>query len=106
MACWYVHIQTYDFRAIFLLGASYLLTDAGAICSDEGIYVVNVDECRLAVPFIQTMYPGAVYSVSYSSSNHPKGCFLHIPNNNVYFNTHSTGTENSDDRPFCKSNGK
>ena len=66
MACWYVHIQTYDCRPIFLLGASFLLTDAGAICSDKDNIVDDVDECRRQVPFIKTIYPGAVYSQSYS----------------------------------------
>ena len=84
------------------------MSNAGELCSDKGAYPVrDKDECRVAIPFIKSDYPSAEDNIDYDYTwpSRPKGCFLHLPNNNVHWNP-GEGHQNMENRQICKANGK
>ena len=90
-------------------GPRYWLSYKGSVCSDQGASLVtDRGDCRTAFSVIQDEHPNTQENIAYNGNwgNHPKGCFLYTPNNNIYFNSHSTGSEHSDDHQICKWNGK
>ena len=62
---------------------------------------LNEQECR---DYAESE-PTFTFNKVASWDNHPKGCFSHVGNMNVFFNTHGTGGPNVNAKPVCKPGG-
>ena len=90
---------------------SYWLGDTDSLCLNP---VVTDDECFIFTPIIQNEVPSAISRFEYYGSwdmsqidyfQRPKGCFLHTPTNEIYFNTEE-GIPTPEDRQLCKWNSE
>ena len=82
----------------------FFLADAGKLCCDHSSEVVNKDQCRHSIATIKEEYPDALDNIDYNHEWHerPKGCFLHLGNKNVHWNSHGIGSRNNADRQVCE----
>ena len=90
--------------SISVLGPDFVLEDAGALCSDYSLPdVADVLQCKNSLPTVKAAYPNAIDGTTYENSwpDRPKGCFLHVGNMNVHWNSHQTGHRNNEDRSIC-----
>ena len=81
------------------------LSPAGKLCSDASLQPISdKKECRQSFQALKKLYPEAIDGVSYQHTwpQRPKGCFVHLQNNNLHWNTHETGSPNPYDRQVCK----
>jgi len=70
-------------------------------CEDNSIQVANPSECEQAAQALNVRYWGGS---GHSSGADPKGCIYRIPDKDIYFNTHSTGSLGRNDRQLiCES---
>jgi hypothetical protein len=65
-------------------------------CPAGSIPLTSVGACQAAAGALS----GLSWGKSYSWSGDPKGCIA-FSDGNLYFNTDSTGSANSDHRPIC-----
>ena len=67
--------------------------------------VEDLNECKNAVKWIQTQYVGIPSDVSeLDSASDPRGCSVYVQEDyeEISFNTHSSGSAESDFRQVCK----
>ena len=94
-------------------GEGYFLAPKNEPCSHNwGIVVDNANSCEEAlnelkrIPADSRKIPAAqFYDKPIENKNMPKGCYLHLANSLVYFNTHSTGSSTWLARQICKPKG-
>ena len=78
--------------------ATYSMSGVSKHCSDHQQQMIdNEDECRIAANSFPENYKN-----SRNKSMYPKGCYVLRDNNNIYFNTHSTGSKSSRAEQICK----
>ena len=89
---------------MFLIIA-FSLTEKNELCAEKTA-VDTLEKCGDAVYYIRSEVPNAKQPINIASSINrprlPKGCFLHVPTNQVYFNKHSTGSSDKDSRQICE----
>ena len=89
-----------------------VLTELGEDCQGKGLQPIDSEsECTSATQFIKTYYPKYEFIRVESDSRYPKGCYVNVLPDDLlsdgYFNTHSTGSGESNSRAVCeKKNGK
>ena len=86
---------------MFLIIA-FSLTEKNELCAEKTV-VDTLEKCRVAVDYIKSEVPKAKQpGRSNWFSGYPKGCFLYVPSNKVYFNKHYKGSSNRDSRHICE----
>ena len=85
-----------------IIVATFSLTEKNELCAEKTV-VDTLEKCRLIVDDIRSEVPNARKpSRSINVSFLPKGCFLYVPSNQVYFNNHSTGSRDRSSRHICE----
>ena len=74
------------------------------ICEKDAV-INDVETCRDAVSHIKKLIPNARFAGIASSSNRPKGCYLHQLGGTISFNEHHAGNNNPNARPICQIQG-
>ena len=62
----------------------------------------NAEECKSAVPKIQSLVPNSAYSGALTMNDRPPGCFYHPTNLKFYWNKDKSGTTCSICASLCK----
>ena len=74
------------------------------LCSDDqnGYETLeSLEECKMAANYLPKSF-----AEEQSSSRFPKGCYFSTIDNQVYYNSHSTGDKDFNARPICRAKGK
>ena len=87
----------------------FLLTNKDTTCSGHSgqTPVYNYDDCKLAVTYIRSKYPGVTGKdpTRETEKEYPKGCYVYTEDGSDYgvtFNNHGVGRKNQDSRQVCK----
>ena len=83
----------------------YVLSNPGTLCSDQSLdYIKTKDECIKAYTYLEDVYDEVKtdsISEDQIQTERPKGCFLHLKNGTVGWNSHPSGSRNIEDRQIC-----
>jgi len=83
----------------------YFLSRKGGLCANIKTVtfsaVNTLKECKIAVATIQKTVSTAKFAAEETDANWPKGCYLYIVTNGVYFNKHSSGKTHDSARQIC-----
>ena len=74
------------------------------LCSDDqnGYETLeSLEECKMAANYLPKSF-----AEEQTSSRYPKGCYFSTIDNQVYYNSHSTGDKDFNARPICRAKGK
>ena len=84
----------------------YFLARKGGLCSEIKTVtfseVKTLKECKIAVAVIKKTVPAAKFQAEEKEASWPKGCYLYIITNGVYFNTDSAGKAHDSARQICE----
>jgi len=84
----------------------YFLARKGGLCSEIKTVtfseVKTLKECKIAVAVIKKTVPAAKFQAEEKEAGWPKGCYLYIITNGVYFNTDSAGKAHDSARQICE----
>ena len=68
-------------------------------CESGYVQPATAEDCRAVAEASNVLYWGGA---GHSSDADPQGCIYRTPDNDIYFNTHSTGsTDRNDRRTVC-----
>ena len=90
----------------------YVESSRGELCLDIGASpILGQGECSAAFPFIHSKYPQAENAASATilpnyQDKFPRGCFYYLEVDLMHWNSHLTGSRNSDCAQICKEKGK
>ena len=94
----------------FHTGEDYVLGNVGYLCSDKWFPpITEIKNCNRSFHAMKIMYPGLKNKVGlavHGLGGRPKGCFLHISKNSLYWNPDEKGIPNLDSRQICDSKSK
>ena len=83
----------------------YFLSRKGGLCANIKTVtfsaVNTLKECKIAVATIQKTVSTAKFAAEETDANWPKGCYLYIVTNGVYFNKDSAGKAHDSARQIC-----
>ena len=82
----------------------FTLATAGKLCSDDSsASITDKEKCSDAFQAVKQLYPDASDGIWFEHSwkGRPKGCFFHLPNKNLHWNPHETGSRNPQDQQVC-----
>ena len=98
-----------NFIVLYWSVRPYFLTETGCYCVDSGRdALTSIQGCRLAIPFLKTIYRNIHEDVKKDISNsHPKGCYVFNQTNPpsfwVYWNMAIDGSKEPNSRQVCNS---
>ena len=88
----------------YFLELPSFLARPNKLCSDDqnGYETLeSLEECKMAANYLPKPF-----AEEQSSSRFPKGCYFSTIDNQVYYNSHSTGDKDFNARPICRAKGK
>ena len=91
-------------HTFLLLELPSFLARPNKLCSDDqnGYETLeSLEECKMAANYLPKSF-----AEEQSSSRFPKGCYFSTIDNQVYYNSHSTGDKDFNARPICRAKGK
>jgi hypothetical protein len=99
------HISTLATRKSEKSVSYTLLSTSTNSCRDETGRTyrrMNEAECRAMVV---SGFTGSRFGGVDNDANYPRGCYLYTPDNEVWFNPHSSGSRRASSRPVCLREG-
>ena len=80
----------------------FVHTDRGVVCSDSRFMDLSTaQECSGAIDYAKSFNSDANYRGEGSWDEYPKGCYIY-DSGSMYFNTHSTGTNQGRTISICR----
>ena len=91
---------------VVFLCLEHFLTEKNRTCLESnGTVVDNLNACKKAVNIVKKNEPTAKFVAVEDLAQWPKGCYLAYPSS-VYFNNHSSGSNNEYAQQICNVKGK
>ena len=77
------------------------MKELNELCSAIGL-IKSLDDCKAAVTHLTSGGHDMTFLRTESVSDYPKGCYLDIGENNVFWNSDPSGSSQESSRPICR----